>query len=314
MYGQQSKPYGVLKKFRIAGAGGWDYLAVCNQKLYVSHGNQVNILDAASGDSLGIIQNTRGVHGIALVPALGKGFTSNGSANTITVFDLRTQVILDSITTGENPDAILYEPFTKTIITCNGRSNNLSVINPETKTTIATIPVGGKPETAVTDSTGNLYVNIEDKSEIVVVDLKTFSVKAHWPLYPGSEPTGLAIDLKTERLFAACNKLLVVLHARTGKIVDMVPIGAGCDGVVFDANRNLIFTANGVGSITVIAEKSSTKFTVVHTIPTKRGARTIAIDAQTGTLFLPTADFEKAVVKTGRPKMVAGTFQVLVIH
>ena len=176
------------------------------------------------GDSIGVIENTTGVHGIAFDKANSKGYTSNGRLNNVTVFDLETNAMITQIATGENPDAILYEPFTKKIITCNGRSKDLSVIDPAQNKVIDTIAVGGKPETAVSNGTGKLYVNVEDKNEIVVVDLKTFTVEAHWPIAPGEEPTGLAFDKTTNRLFAGCgNKFLIAVNAATGKVVASFP-------------------------------------------------------------------------------------------
>lgn len=309
----QMQHYGVLKNFAIGSDGWWDYLAVNAGRLYVAHGTQVNILDEATGDSAGVILNTPGVHGIAFDTAQGKGYTSNGRSNNVFVFDLSTNAVSDSIATGKNPDAIMYEPFTKTIIACNGGSNDLSVIDPQTGTVVHTIAVGGKPEAAVSNGAGRLFINLEDKNEMAVVDLKTFKTTARWPLH-AKGPTGLAMDTATKRLFAGCDKKLVVLDAATGKRIATLPIGDGCDGVVFDAATHLIFTANGEGTITMIQEKNANSFTVLDTIPTKRGARTIAIDGRNGTLFLPTADFEKTTSTTGRPKMIPGTFQVLVVH
>jgi YVTN family beta-propeller protein len=314
---QNSKPFHIAKTFHIQSSGGWDYIAVGpdNNRLYVSHGTQVNVLDKTSGDSIGVIENTTGVHGIAFDKANGKGFTSNGRLNNVTEFDLKTNAIVTQIATGENPDAIMYEPFSKTIITCNGRSKDLSVIDPVANKVIATIPVGGKPETAVSNETGKIYVNIEDKNEIVVVDVKTFAVEAHWPLAPAEEPTGLAIDRKTNRLFAGCgNKLLAIVSTTDGKVVRTVPIGDGCDGAGFDAVTKNIFTSNGEGTLSMIHEKSANDFDAPVTITTKRGARTIAVDEQSHWVYLPTADFEPQDpgVKT-RPKMVAGSFQILVI-
>jgi YVTN family beta-propeller protein len=293
---QAQKDFHILKTFHIASAGGWDYIAVGpgNNRLYVSHGTQVNILDKTTGDSIGIIENTTGVHGIAFDKSQGKGFTSNGRLNNVTVFDLNTNKVITQIPTGQNPDAIMYEPFIKKIITCNGRSQNLSIIDPTENKLIDSIPVGGKPETAVSDGAGKLYVNIEDKSEIVVVDLKTFKVIAHWPLAPAQEPTGLAIDKKTNRLFAGCgNKLLAIVDATSGKVIDSLHIGDGCDGVGFDANTKNIFTSNGEGTMSVIHEKSADKFETVATVTTKRGARTIVVDELSHLIYLPTADFEQ---------------------
>jgi len=300
--------------FPIASAGGWDYIAVNQNKLYVSHGTQVNILDKATGDSVGVIPNTTGVHGIAFDNTTGRGYTSNGRLNNVTVFDLATNAILGQIATGTNPDAILYEPFTKTIITCNGRSNDLSVINVTTQQVIATIPVGGKPETAVSDNEGKLFVNIEDKSEIAVINLATNSVISRWPLKPGEGPSGLAIDVATKRLFSTCDKLLVVVDATDGKIVAKLPIGDGTDGVSFDNATKMIYTSNGEGTITAVKESDANSFTVAATIPTRKGARTITIDESTHTLYLPTAAFEATTPKGQRPKMIPGTFQVLVVN
>jgi YVTN family beta-propeller protein len=314
---QTAKAFHILKTFHIESAGGWDYLAVGpgNNRLYVSHGTQVNILDKTSGDSIGIIENTTGVHGIAFDKENNKGFTSNGRLNNVTVFDLGTNAVITQIATGENPDAILYEPFSKKIITCNGRSKDLSVIDPVTNSVVATIPVGGKPETAVSSETGTLYVNIEDKSEIVVVDVTSFAVTAHWPLAPAEEPTGLVIDRKTNRLFAGCgNKLLAIVNASDGKVIKTLPIGGGCDGAAFDADTKNIFTSNGEGTMTIYHEKTADDFEMVATVTTKRGARTITADQQTHLVYLPTAEFEaQSNPSQGRPRMIPGTFQVLVV-
>lgn len=307
----------ISKTFHIASSGGWDYLSVNGDKLYVSHGGQVNILDKNSGDSVGVIENTTGVHGIAFVPSLNKGYTSNGRLNNVTVFDLKTNKVLGQIATGQNPDAIFYDNFSKKIITCNGRSNNLTFIDPVKGEVTNTVAVGGKPETAVSDDAGKLFVNIEDKNEIVEIDVKTFTVEKHWPLAPAEGPTGLAIDTKTHRLFAGCDKLLAVLDAANGKLVAKVPIGDGCDGVAFDPATKNVFTSNGDGTMTVVHENGANDFKVAETVKTKPRARTIAIDESTHRLYLPTADFEPLpanAAKNERPKMVSGTFQVLVIE
>lgn len=311
---QKSTMYTIEKTFHIASAGGWDYLAVNKNLLYVSHGTQVNILDKNSGDSVGVIPNTTGVHGIAFNNALGKGYTSNGRKNNVFVFDLKTNAVLDSIATGKNPDAIMYEPYSKKIITCNGSANNLTIIDPLTNKVVATIAVGGKPETAVSDEAGKLFVNIEDKSQIVEVNLNTYTLTATWPIAPGEEPTGLAYDKTTKRLFAGCDKQLIVLDALTGKLVTTLPIGEGCDGVAYDANAKTIFTSNGSdGTITVINTLGANKYMVAGTIASKKGARTITIDEATKKLYLPTADFEKNTPAGQWPKMIPGTFQVLVL-
>lgn len=315
---QPGAGFKVVKTFHIASGGGWDYIAVGPMgKLYVSHGTQVNVLDKTTGDSAGVIFNTQGVHGIAFDPSTGKGYTSNGRLNNVTVFDVRTYKPLDSIATGQNPDAIMYDRFSKRIITCNGRSNDLTIIDPVAGKVVGTVAVGGKPETAVSDDAGKLYVNIEDKNEIAVVDMKTMKVENRWPLAPGEGPTGLEIDKATKRLFAGCDKQLVVMDATNGKIVSKVPIGDGCDGVAFDNATKTIFTSNGEGTMTVIKEKSADDFSVVANVPTKRGARTITIDPATHTLYLPTADYPAAAAtggNQGRPRPVPGTFQILMVQ
>jgi YVTN family beta-propeller protein len=311
---QTAHQYKVTATYHIASPGGWDYITVHDGKIYVSHGTQVNILNEATGDSVGIIPNTTGVHGIAFDDALGRGYTSNGRSNNVTVFDAKTGAVLTEIATGENPDAIMYESFTKTIITCNGRSKNLSVIDPAVNKIVSTIDVGGKPETAASDEKGMLFVNVEDKNEIVAVDLKTHAVVHHYSLNGAEGPTGLAYDKTTKRLFAGCDKLLVVMDATNGNVVSKLPIGDGCDGVAFNSNEGLIFTSNGaVGSMTVIKEEGADKFTVLGNYPTKRGGRTITIDEKTGTLFIPTADFDASQTTNGRPRMIPGSFQILVV-
>jgi YVTN family beta-propeller protein len=315
LYAQVSGGFEVAKTYHIASAGGWDYIAVGpgNNRLYVSHGTQVNILDEKSGDSVGVIPNTTGVHGIAFDVSNGKGYSSNGRINTVTVFDLQTNAVLAQIETGQNPDAIMYEPFSKKIITCNGRSKDLSVIDPTTNTVVATIPVGGKPETAVSDEAGKIYVNIEDKNEIIAVNIQTNTVENRWSLAPAEGPTGLAIDLQTKRLFAGCDKTLVVMDATSGKIVDKLMIGDGCDGVAFDNSLKYVFASCGEGTLAVIHEISANQFKVIGNVPTKRSARTIAVDEKSHEVFLPAADFEKAVNEKERPKMIPGTFGILVV-
>ncbi len=313
---QQKGSLHIIKTFKIASPGGWDYLEVgpMHDWLYVSHGNQVNILNKITGDSVGIIENTTGVHGIAFDVATGKGFTSNGRLNNVTVFDLNTNKVTGQIAAGQNPDAIFYEPFSKKIITCNGRGKNLSIIDPILNKTIDSVYVGGKPETAVSDGAGKIYVNIEDKNEIVVINAKTFKVENRWSIAPGESPTGLAIDKVTKRLFAGCEKMLMVIDATNGKIVDKITIGDGCDGVAFDAATKTVYTSNGVGTLTVIKELSANKYSVLENVVTKKSARTIALDNSTHHIYLPAAEMEpQAPGDKARPKMKAGTFQVIVV-
>lgn len=305
--------YKLINTFHIASSGWWDYIAVHGNKLYVSHGTQVNILDKNNGDSLGVIPNTAGVHGIAFDDATGKGFTSNGRLNNVFVFDLKTNEILDSVKTGENPDAIFYEDYSKKIITCNGKSKDLTVIDPVTGKVVATIQLTGKPETAVSDGAGKVFVNNEDKSEIAVVDIKNYKVLANWSIAPGEEPSGLSIDRSTKRLFAGCdNRMLVVVNATNGKIVSKQPIDDGCDGTAFNAKLKYVYSSNGEGTLTVIEELSRDNFKAVENVKTKRGARTLCVDPETGNVYLPVAEFEPNTPEGQRPKMVDGTFQVLV--
>jgi YVTN family beta-propeller protein len=275
----------------------------------------VNILNKKTGDSVGVIENTTGVHGIAFDVTNKKGFTSNGRLNAVTVFDMNTNQVLAQIPVGQNPDAIMYEPFSKKIITCNGRGKNLSIIDPVNNTMLDSIDVGGKPETAVSDGMGKLFVNVEDKNEIVAIDTRTFKVLNHWSIAPGEGPTGLAFDSKTNRLFAGCEKLLMVIDAINGTVVHQVTIGDGCDGVAFDPVTKNIYTSNGSdGTMTVIHEDDAGKFTVLENVLTKRGARTIALDNSSHLVYLPTAEFEaQDPNQKGRPRMKPGTFQVLVI-
>jgi DNA-binding beta-propeller fold protein YncE len=310
----QSTSFKVVKSFPIKSSGGWDYIAVNDGKVYVSHGTQVNIIDENSGDSVGVIGGTTGVHGIAFDNNLHRGYTSNGRLNNVFVFDLSTNKVLDSIATGENPDAISYEPFSKKIITCNGRSKSLSVVDPEKNKVVATIELDGKPEEAVSDAKGKLFVNLEDKSQIAEVDMKNYKVLNRWPIAPGESATGLALDKKTNRLFAGCdNKILVVVNAENGKVVTSLPIGEGCDGVVFDANKNLVFASCGEGNMTVIKEKDANNFSVAQTVPTQTTARTIALDPANNTLFLPAATLAPADpnATARRRSFVPGSFKVL---
>ncbi len=314
-FAQQTAPK-LQTTFHIKSGGGWDYIFVdtASNKLYVSHGSQVNVLDKATGDSLGVIPNTNGVHGVAVVHSVNKGFTSNGRSNNVTVFDLNTLQVLDSIATGQNPDAIFWDDYSNTIITCNGRSSNLSVIDPTTNKVVATIDVKGKPETAVSDGAGKIFINNEDKSEIEVVDITNHKLIASWPIAPGTSPSGLAIDRALKRLFAGCdNKLMMVIDATNGKVVAQVPIGDGCDGTAFNPNTKMAYSSNGEGTLTVVKETSKDKFEVVANVPTKRGARTCTVDTKTNTVYLPTAEFGTAAAGERRAPMIPGTFQVVVV-
>ena len=298
----------LLRTHPVQGDGSWDYLLADQGKLYVSHGTQVDILDQTTGKSTGIITNTSGVHGIAVVAALKKGYISDGKSNDCTVFETSGNTVLKKIKTGEKPDAVFYDDFSKKIFVFNGRSSDVSVINPETDEVIKTIPLGGKPETGVSDGKGNIYVNIEDKNEVVCFDATTFVIKHRFALQGGEEPSGLAIDRVTNRLFVGCgNQKLIVLDALTGKNISTLPIGDGSDGVVFDTGLKLIYSANREGTLTVIKELSANKFTVLENVKTSYGARTLAINQTTHRIFLPTSDFTKGNQKN----IIPGTFRVM---
>ena len=312
---QPSKSIHLKNTFYIKSTGWWDYLEIgpTNDRLYVSHGNQVNILNKITGDSLGIIENTKGVHGIAFDVANNKGFTSNGSLNNVTVFNIATNKIITQIPTGQNPDAIFYETFSKKIITCNGRSKNLTVIDAIQNKVVDSVYIGGKPETAVSDGKGKIYVNVEDKNEIVQIDAKTFKVLNRWSIAPGEGPTGLAFDTKTNRLFAGCEKLLIILDAVTGKVIDKIKIGDGCDGVVFDEATKNIYTSNGEGTLSVIHEENANKYVFVKNVVTKKSARTLILDKKSHLIYLPAAEFDATLKDSrGRAMIKPGSFQILV--
>ena len=310
----------VLTTFPIHSSGGWDYITVdgATKRVYASHGMQVNILDAATGDSVGYIPDTKGVHGIAIASEFNKGYTSNGRGNNISVFDLKTNQVLKQVDAGTNPDAICYDDFAKKIYAFNGRSKDATVIDVATDAVVATIPLGGKPETGVSDGKGKIFVNIEDTNEEVEIDATTYKVLNRWKLEGGEEPSGLAMDLKTDRLFIGCggNQTMIVLNATNGKILGKFPIG-DCDGVAFDPELKLAYSSNNGGNISVIRELSANKFEFVENIPTEKGARTIAVDTYTHKLYLPTAQLKPVEPTTAnphpRPQQVPGTFHIVVV-
>ena len=315
--------YHVARTIAVGGEGGWDYPTVdpAAHRLYLSHATLVNVVDTETGALVGQIPDTQGVHGIALVSELGRGYVSNGRANTVTVFDLKTLAVLATVkVTGENPDAICYDPATRRVFTFNGRSSNATAIDAATNQVAGTIALPGKPEFAVSDGKGRMFVNIEDKSLIVAFHPKTLAVLGQWPIAPCEEPSGLAFDRQHRRLFAVGgNKLMAVVDADSGKLVATVPIGEGPDGVTFDPATGLAFSANGEGTLTVVHEDTPEKFTVVATVPTKRGARTVTLDEAGHRIYLPTAEFGPPPSPTAerphpRPSVVQGSFMVLVVE
>ena len=314
--------YKVTKKVVLGGDGGWDYVTVDSKarRVYVARATRVMVLDADSGTLISEIPNTPGVHGVALVPDLGRGVASNGRENTALVFDLKTLAEIKRVPTGTNPDAITYDPASHRVFTFNGRSGDATAIDPAEGTAMGTVALGGKPEAAVFDGEGHIWVNIEDKSEVVLFDSKSLTVKSRWPLAPCEEPTGLAFDKRHHRLFAGCgNKMMAVMDSETGKVVATVPTGPGVDGTAFDPETQLAFSTNGGdGTLTVVHEDSPDKYTVVQTVETGRGARTIALDPTTHTIYTVTAQFGPPPEATPqqprpRPPQVPGTFQLLVI-
>jgi DNA-binding beta-propeller fold protein YncE len=292
---QSPSGYKLARKVHVGGDGGWDYLAVDAgaRRLYVTRGTRVLVFDADTVTQVGEIPNTSGVHGVAFAPELHRGFTSNGKTSTVTIFDLRTLAKIDEVkTSGDNPDAILYDPASKRVFAFNGRGANATVLDAASGKLEATLPLGGKPEFATTDRDGRVYVNVEDKNEVVVLDAKRPAVLEHWPLAPCEEPSGMAIDRKSHRLFIGCgNRRMVVVDTAGGKTVATLPIGEGVDANGFDPGTNLAFSSNGDGTLTVVSEESPDTFRVLENVATQRGARTMALDEKTHRIFLATADF-----------------------
>ena len=308
--------YSVIKIVPVGGEGFWDYLSVDSdgRRLYISHGTHVQVMDIDSCSLVGDIPDTQGVHGIALAPELGRGFTSNGRANTVTIFDLKTLKTIGTVNAGTNPDCIVYDGVAKRVFTMNGRSSNATAITASDGTVAGTLELGGKPEFAVADGKGSIYVNIEDKSELVQFDAQKLNVLNRWPLAPCEEPSGLAIDQANRRLFAGChNQMMAVVDADTGKVIATPAIGQGVDANRFDPETKYAFSSNGDGTLTVVHEDSPEKFTVVDNVPTKRSARTMALDLKTHNIFLSAADFEPPAPGERRGKMKPGSFVILVV-
>ena len=311
--------YHVIHKIQPGGEGGWDYLTVDTDgnRLFLSRGTHAMVIDLGRDSVIGDILNTPGIHGVALAPELNRGFTSNGRDSSVTIFDYKTLAPIAVVKLpARGPDAILYDPSTKRVFTFNGGTSNATAIDAMNATVVGNVDLAGRPETAVADG-GRIYANIEDKSEIAVFDPKTLKVLARWPLAPCEEPSGLAIDRVHQRLFAGCgNKTMAVVDMRTGKVVASPAVGDGVDAAGFDPGTQLAFTSNGEGSITVIHEDTPDKYTVVETVPTQRGARTMAVDPKTHRLYTVTADFGPPPAPTPdrprpRPPMIPGSFVVL---
>jgi DNA-binding beta-propeller fold protein YncE len=313
--------YHLVKTIKVGGDGFWDYLSFDSptRRLFISRGTKVIVLDVDSEKIVGEIPDTPGVHGIALAPDRGNGYTSNGRAGTISIFDLKSLQVIGHAQAEMNPDAIIYDPATKRVFAMNGRSGTATVVDAVSGMVVGTIQIGGKLEFAAADGAGHVYVNVEDKSEEVELDSKNMTVLARWPLDPCKEPSGLAIDAKHRRLFAGCdNKMMAVIDADSGKVIATPPIGEGVDADAFDPETGFAFASNGQsGTLTVVHEDSPDKFSVVEDVPTQRGARTMTLDPKTHEVYLVTAQFGPPPAPTPTnprpfPTLVPDSFVVLV--
>ncbi len=315
----------VVGKIKIGGEGRWDFVTVdtAGHRLFVPRSSHVIVLDLTKEDlkQVGDIADTKGVHGVALAPEVGRGFTSNGGDNSVTIFDLKSLAVLGKVKTGDGPDAILYSPTSHRVFVMNHKGGTITTfpadIDPAKPADPQTIEVGGALECAAEDGAGHLYVNVEDKSQTVAIDIATLKVTDRWALGEGKEPTGLAMDAKKGLLFAGCgNEKMVVLDSHSGHVVATLPIGQRVDGCAFDSDRELAFASNGDGTLTVVGDHDAAHPAVAYTVKTQPGAKTIAIDPSTHRLYLPTADFAAAAEgkKSGRPAMVADSFTILVVE
>lgn len=311
-----SSGYHVIKTIPLGGEGGWDYVFVDSdaRRVYVSRGTHVMVLDADTHAVVGDIPDTQGVHGIAIASDLGRGFTSNGRADTVTIFDLKTLKTLGTVKTDGNPDAIVYDPVSKRVFTFNGRGKNTTAINAADGAVVGTLALGGKPEFAAVDGKGSVFVNNEDTSELIQIDSQKITETHRWPLTPCKSPSGLSMDVKSRRLFAVCDdKVSVVVNADTGKVVAIPVIGNGPDASAFDPATSDFFASCGEGVLTLIHEDSPDKYTVVENVPTKRSARTMGLDLKTHSIFLPAADFDPPAPGERRGKMKPGSFVLVVV-
>jgi DNA-binding beta-propeller fold protein YncE len=307
-----AQQYKFDKKIALPGDGGYDYLAIdeVNNHLFVSHGISVNVIDLATEKPIASIDGMKGVHGIAVVNDLNKGFITDGKADAVVVFDLSTFKVISTIPlSSKDADAIIYEPHSKTILSFNGDGKSISVVDPVAMKEIKTVSLGGGPEFAVSDGKGLVYNNIEDLNSMKVIDAKNWTVKTTWPLAPCGAPTGLAMDAANGRLFTGCrtNKGLSVVDIKTGKVITTLPIGAGVDAVIYDAADKLIFVSNGDATTTIIKQESADKYSVIQTLATAPRAKTMAFDKKTKKLYLSAPEFQ-----AGTRNIVPGTFAVLV--
>ena len=288
--------YKFLNEIAIGGEGGWDIVTIdaAARRLYLSHATKIVIVDLTKSAVIGEITDTPGVHGFVVAPELHRGFSSNGKESKTSVVDLTTLQTISKLDTGANPDALVYEPRRAEVYVFNHTGNSVTVIDAKRATVVSTIPLGGSPEFAAVDSaTGRVYCNLEDKSEVVVIDTVKHEVITRWPVAPGEEPSGIAIDAAHHRLFVAChNKMMTMLDTGSGKVIATVPIGERVDGCAFDDATQLAFASCGDGTTTIAKEETPQKLTLVQTLATERGARTMAVDPQTHRIYLPSAQFE----------------------
>jgi len=318
MAAPQPSDYRVLSQLKLGGPDGWDYLSFDAQRrhLFVSRGDRVEVVGVDQNKQVGTIPGTQGVHGIAIDQAAHRGYTSNGKNASVTVFDLDSLKVVGTITgTGEKPDAILYDAVSKQLLTFNGKGHSVSVIDPVRQAVVATIPLAGKPEFAASDEAGHVYVNIEDRAELVKLDSRANKVVASWPLGTCQSPSGLAIDNKQHRLFAVCdNQQMAVVNADTGKVVASVPIGEGPDAVVFDEGTGMAFSSNGEsGNITAVHQDDADHYSVVATIPTQPSARTLALDPKLHRLYLSAAKLAAPAAEGHHPAVEPDSFTVLTV-
>jgi len=309
-------PMRVVRKLPLGGDGRWDYLTVDSQakRLYIARATRFMVVNTDTGELVGEISDTPGAHGVAVATDLGVGFTSNGQANDVSVFDVKTLTVTKKIPTGQNPDAILYHLPTRSVFVFNGQSHSVSVIDAASLRVTATIPLAGKPEFAVADDHGNVYVNIADKNTITVIDAASRKVKHVWPLASCEEPTGMSIDKSKGIVFTSCgNQKLAVVDLSTGKVVQTIPIGDDCDATAFDPKTQRVFASNGEGNLTVIARNEHGSYQVQQTLATQAGSKTMALDSSSGQIYLPTGKFSGPPTEKPRPKLIPGSFEVWVI-
>ena len=310
--------YHQIKKITIGGDGGWDYLTVDNGRVYVSHANEVDVVDPAKSEVVGKITDLHGVHGIAIAAEYNRGYISNGQSNNLTVFDIKSlSKIGDEIPAGTNPDGIIYDHGSKRVFAFNGRSSNATAVDAKDGKVAGTVTLEGKPEFAAADGKGHVFVNIEDKSSVFDIDSKKLAVDHKWSIAPCEEPSGMSMDPKTHRIFSGChNKMMAVTDATTGKVVATPEICSGIDATWFDPGTGYIFNSCGDGTLTIIHEDSPDKYSLVENVKTQTGARTMALDPKTHNVYLSIAEFETAAAgadkqKSGRRRIVPGTFGLL---